>query len=196
MLLPCGTIFACFSGVAPARAALWAPLNLPPCCGFALRRSQMAVLGRSVSPRSVQLAPPGMTSKCSVATVFQPPGLRHAPLPSPWIHPTLNQAYSPATKCCSVGGCSAGLTHQMRKPHPAPRKLRPVPPAEAHREIATVFYAPELRHARRPTPWIHPQHGVAYMADSVVCLQEPKRHPQTPTEPVPLCAIAFCCPGG
>jgi hypothetical protein len=147
-------------------------------------------------PHPMQLAPPGMTSKCSVATVFQPPGLRHAPLPSPWIHPTLNQAYSPATKCCSVGGCSAGLTHQMRKPHPAPRKLRPVPPAEAHREIATVFYAPELRHARRPTPWIHPQHGVAYMADSVVCLQEPKRHPQTPTEPVPLCAIAFCCPGG
>ena len=107
-------------------------------------------------PHPMQLAPPGMTSKCSVATVFQPPGLRHAPLPSPWIHPTLNQAYSPATKCCSVGGCSAGLTHQMRKPHPAPRKLRPVPPAEAHREIATVFYAPELRHARRSTPWIHP----------------------------------------
>ena len=34
------------------------------------------------------------------------------------------------------------------------------------------------------------------MGDSVVLLQEPKHPPKAPTDPVLLCAIAFCCPGG
>ena len=91
---------------------------------------------------------------------------------------------------------AALLAHQVRKPKPL-KKLKPVQPAIASRQVAEIFQHPELQHVeRKPTPWIHPIYNLAYMGDSVVLLQEPRRHPQTPTDPVPLCSMAFCCPGG
>jgi len=77
---------------------------------------------------------------------------------------------------------AALLAHQVRKPKPL-KKLKPVHPAIARRQVAEIFQHPELRQARKPEPWIHPDHNVAYMGDSVVLLQEPSqdatlRHPQ------------------
>ena len=90
---------------------------------------------------------------------------------------------------------AALLAHQVRKPKPL-KKLKPVHPAIARRQVAEIFQHPELRQARKPEPWIHPDHNVAYMGDSVVLLQEPRRHPQTPTDPVPLCSMALYGRGG
>ena len=96
-------------------------------------------------------------------------------------------------KCCGVGG--AALNHQVKKSHPPPRKLRPVQPAVAKRQIAEVFQTSDLKHARLPAPWIHPEHGVAYMGNTVVLLQEPKHHPQSATEALPICNLAWNRPG-
>ena len=97
--------------------------------------------------------------------------------------------------CCGLW--AALLAHQVRKPSSALRRLKPVQPAIARLQVSKIFQHPELQHvARKPTPWIHPWYNVAYMADSVVLLQEPRRCPPTPTDPVLLCSMAFCCPGG
>jgi hypothetical protein len=96
--------------------------------------------------------------------------------------------------CCGLW--AALLAHQVRKPKPL-NKLKPVQPAIARRQVAEIFQHPELQHVeRKPTPWIHPIYNLAYMGDSVVLLQEPRRHPQTPTDPVPLCSMALYGRGG
>ena len=111
------------------------------------------------------------------------------------LHPTLYQAHSPATMCCGLWAALL-LAHQVRKPKPL-KKLKPVQPAIARRQVAEIFQHPELQHVeRKPTPWIHPIYNLAYMGDSVVLLQEPRRHPQTPTDPVPLCSMALYGRGG
>ena len=97
-------------------------------------------------------------------------------------------AYSPAT------AMGVAFTHQLKNQRV--RQLKPVPPETARALIAKVFQAPELRHARRPAPWINPIQNVAYIGSSHALLLEPKQHPQSPTEPVPLCPRAYDSLGG
>ena len=55
-------------------------------------------------PRQLRLGAPEITNfDLQQSPSSQGCGTHHCP----WIHPTLYQAHSPATKCCSLWGCSA-----------------------------------------------------------------------------------------